>query len=169
MSRVSAPVRTASSTMFSSWKLFADLQLWSEPHAQILRGDEHPEVEVLQRQQRVNDRCAREPIEPSDDQRTQRVLGRVRLKVGREARRRLARVREDEHLATTKRREPRRGNGARRLHLDLLRDQRLERLVALGLVILHRRASERRALAAHRARAELARGRVSRLIVHRRL
>ena len=49
------------------------------------------------------------------------------------------------------------GTGARRLDLDLLRDQRLERLITLRLVVLNRGAAERGALAADGAGPKLAR------------
>ena len=77
----------------------------------------------------------------------------------------MARVGEDEDLASPQWRKSRREHGARRLHLDLLRNKRLEWLVALRLMVLDRSPSERRALAADGAWTKFSRVRVLRLFV----
>ena len=81
------------------------------------------------------------------------VAHRVGLEVGREPRGDLAGVGEGQHLAAAQRREVAVGLRARRLDLKLAGDQRLERLVALGLVVLHRRAAEAGDLRRTRRRA----------------
>ena len=72
------------------------------------------------------------------DQGADHVAHRVGLQVGREPRGDLAGVGEGEHLPAAQRREVGGRLRARRLDLELAGDQRLERLVALGLVVLHR-------------------------------
>ena len=76
-------------------------------------------------------------------------------RLGASRRRHLAGIGKDQDLAAAKRRERGRELLAGRLHGQLPRDERLERLVALGLVVLDGRATAG-GLTAHRARDELA-------------
>src|ERR1035441_4897572 len=95
------------------------------------------------------------PITPCD-QGTQRVSGRIHLQVRSKARCDLPGVREHKNFASAKGSKSARFAGVRGWNLNLLRHQRLKRLVAFSLVILHRRPAEARHLSTAAAGDKLA-------------
>ena len=90
------------------------------------------------------------------NKRAQRISRGIHLQVGRKARGDLSRIREDKDFAAAKRSKVARFYRIRWLNLELLCDERLKRLIALCLMILHRAAAESRNFSAAPARNELA-------------
>jgi hypothetical protein len=87
------------------------------------------------------------------------------LEVGRKPRGRLPGIRKDEDLPTPEWGQSRRRNSAGGLHLDLLCDQRLKRLVTFCLVVLNGGPTKGGALAADRTRPKLTRSGVCEIVV----
>ena len=135
-----APSSIAWLTSFEDLQRLGWAQFRAEPHRQALRADHDGEEQPLQAELPRHRRLGREVAPSPQDQGADHVAHRVALQVGREPRGDLAGVGEGQHLPAPQRREVAVGLRARRLDLKLAGDQRLERLVALGLVVLHRRA-----------------------------
>lgn len=123
-------------------KVFDGFEAGPQTDAQLLGTQEDSEVEVVKAEfGRGGGHRLKLSVAP-DDQRAERVTCGIGLKIRRETGGDLARIGEDENLASSERRELGGLGRVWGLYLDLPGYQGLEGLIALRLVILNVGASE---------------------------